>query len=223
MEHIFETIQFATRDGIIVAGDFYEADGNRGVLLLHMMPAARKSWIDFAKKLQEAGFQVLAIDLRGHGESQGGPDGYKNFSDAEHQASRFDVIAAIEFLQSRGVIDFHLVGASIGANLALQYAAEHPEVKSVVLLSPGINYRGVRTDGLVRGLDPGQSLYLVSGGDGDAASRETVSGLIKETLRGPARMLKIFDDAEHGTRIFEKHPEFMDELIVWIKTSSNAT
>ena len=90
-------IKLNTSDGVGIAADYYEADGCDGIVLAHMMPADRRSWRVFAERLQKGGFRVVAIDLRGHGESAGGPVGYKNFSDREHQASVCDLAAAAHF------------------------------------------------------------------------------------------------------------------------------
>lgn len=211
-----ERVEFATKDGTKIIGDYYSVKSPRGVLLLHMMPADRKSWVEFAGKLQKAGFQALAIDLRGHGESEGGPNGYRNFSDSEHQASRLDVEAGAEFLKARGVSELHLVGASIGANLALQYLAEHPEVRSAILLSPGLNYRGVLTVPALEKVSEVQGAFFVAADD-DAYSRDTVLELSQKFPFEGRRLLKIFDAGGHGTKLFEAHPEFMEELIEWLR------
>ena len=209
-----ETVKMNTKDGVEIIGDYYEAQGNKGALLLHMMPADRKSWIKFAEKLQANNFKVLSIDLRGHGESQGGPDGYKKFSDAEHQASIFDVEAGADFLKEKGVSALHLVGASIGANLALKYLAEHPETKSAILLSPGLDYRGVKTSDLTQ-LAESQAVYAIASED-DQYSFETVKKLFETASFNDSRMIKIFKDAGHGTTIFEKEPEFINEAVDWL-------
>lgn len=212
-----ERVEITTQDNVKIIGDYYPAKSKRGVLLLHMMPADRKSWASFAGKLQPAGFQALAIDLRGHGESEGGPNGYRDFSDTEHQASRFDVEAAADFLKSRGVSDLHLAGASIGANLALQYLAEHPEVKSAVLFSPGLDYRGIVTAPALEKVREEQGVYLVAADD-DSYSRDTVNELSRKISLDGRRAQKIFVRGGHGTKLFEVYPEFMDELIEWLRS-----
>lgn len=218
-----ERVEFLTQDDIKIVGDYYAPEGgrhitngeSRGVLLVHMMPADRKSWTSFAEKLQKKGFPVLALDLRGHGESEGGPRGYKNFSDAEHQTSKLDVLEGAKFLRSKRVDAFHLVGASIGANLALQYAAEHPNARSAVLLSPGLDYRGITTEELMGHLRQNQAAYLVASEE-DTYSRDSVNRLAEKISLDERHKLKIFTDAGHGTAIFEKKPEFMDEIIEWL-------
>ena len=149
-----QTEHFTTKDGLTIVGDYYPGTGKSGVLLLHMMPADRTSWQQLAGQLQENGFHVLAIDLRGHGQSTGGPNGYQAFSDAQHQQSIFDIESAVEFLRSKGIEKIHMGGASIGANLALQYASQHQEIASAMLLSPGLDYHGIHTDIWIENLKP---------------------------------------------------------------------
>lgn len=211
-----KVVQVSTKDNVDIAGDFYEYEGaKKGVLLLHMMPATRSSWKAFADTLQTAGFAVLAIDLRGHGESQGGPDGYKDFSDAEHAASRADVERAADFLREQGVSELHIAGASIGANLALQYASEHQETRSVILLSPGLVYRGVATAPALAALAPDQGVMLAASED-DAYSFESVGTLAQTLSFDEAHQLRTFANAGHGTTMFEHEQEFMDELVMWL-------
>src|SRR3989344_4533312 len=98
-----EKINLTASDGKKISADFYPAKNPKGWLLLtHMMPATKESWGNFAKSMQESGYSNLAIDLRGHGESEGGPDGYQKFSDAEHQAGIRDLEVGWDFLKSRG-------------------------------------------------------------------------------------------------------------------------
>lgn len=218
-----EPVELKTEDGVKIIGDYYPPTAerqisngeSRGVLLLHMMPRDRKSWVSFAEKLQRAGFPVLAIDLRGHGESGGGPDGYKKFSDVEHQASKLDVLEGAKFLRSKRTDAFHIIGASIGANLALEYAVLHPNARSVVLLSPGLDYRGVKTEDAISGLRSAQAVYLVASEE-DTYSRDTVNRLAGKISLDERHKLKIFTNAGHGTTMLEKNPEFMGEIIAWL-------
>lgn len=211
-----ERVTITTQDNLAIRGDYYTVQGSKGVLLLHMMPADRKSWIPFAEKLQGAGFSVLAIDLRGHGESQGGPEEYKKFSDAQHQASRLDIEAAAGFLKEKGVTELHLAGASIGANLALEYLAAHPEAKSAILLSPGLDYRGIKTEAPLGKIASQQAVYLVASEE-DSYSFDSINTLARQFSFDGQHVLKIFQNSGHGTVMLEKNPEFMDELTGWLQ------
>lgn len=225
LQPVMETVTFETKDGIVVVGLYWN---NRdfhapAVLLLHMMPATKESWNNFALKLADAGFRVLAIDLRGHGEStmqtinaEHQTLNYKNFTDAEHQKSLLDLEAAVEFLKSKGASKIHLVGASIGANLSLQYLAEHSDMRSAILLSPGLDYRGVKTEGFVARLHEGQAVYYAAADD-DPYSAQTAKTLLQKTPDSMEKELKLFDRGGHGTNIFSSHPELMGDLVNWLK------
>ncbi len=217
---MIKKVKLKTSDGADIAGDFYPAEGKTApaVILLHMMPSNKGSWKDFALKLNAAGFQCLAIDLRGHGESQGGPDGYRKFSDAEHQANINDAAAAAEFFLTRGVPleDISLAGASIGANLSLWFQSEHPETRASVLLSPGLSYHGIDTEPMAKKINENQAVFLAAGGENDEYSSETARKLFA-VLKSENKKIKIFPNAGHGTAMFSEEPMFMDEIIAWMR------
>jgi pimeloyl-ACP methyl ester carboxylesterase len=118
------------------------------LLLLHQWQSDRHSYDEFAKRMQANGFTVLSIDGRGFGESTKKADGTNvtaGRSDADVKAMLGDVGAAIDFLKKQKNVDaskIGIVGASYGSSLAIIYAADHPDVKAVALLSPGLNYFG---------------------------------------------------------------------------------
>ena len=219
MRKIFLT----TKDGVKIAANLYPAESPTGwIVFSHMMPAAKESWNDLAEWLCGAGYEGVAIDLRGHGESVSGgltrELNYRNFSDAEHQKSIFDLEAAADFLiQERkaaaGKISF--IGASIGANLSLQYISEHPEFKTAILLSPGLDYRGVKTEPLAKSLKIGQKVFFVSAKDdirsgGDNA--EENQKLYDLTSREVEKKIKIYETGGHGTDILASHPELAESI-----------
>lgn len=212
-----ELISLKTSDGVTVIGDYYEGGGEKAVLLLHMMPATRASWIAFANKLVAEGFSALAIDLRGHGESTSGPDGaldYKTFTDAEHQASIHDVESGIEYLMKRGMKEINIAGASIGANLAFAYAAGHPDIRSVILLSSGLDYRGVNSEAAAPKISEPARVYLLASNE-DEYSAASVKDLF-EKLQIKNKKLEVLEGAGHGTTILERKPEYLDTLTSWL-------
>ena len=220
MQKIFLT----TKDGIKIAASLYSAESPKGwIIFSHMMPAVKESWNDLAEWFCGAGYESVALDLRGHGESA--LDGltrrlnYQKFSDAEHQKSILDLEAAVEFLikERKAAADkISFIGASIGANLSLQYVSEHPEFKTAILLSPGLDYRGVKTEPLTRNLKAGQKVFFVSakddihsGGNNNAEENQKLYDL---TPAGVEKKIKIYETGGHGTDILNSQPE-LAELI----------
>ena len=67
-----------------------------------------------------------------------------------------DVRAAARWLATRPNVRpdaIGIVGASLGASLALLAAIDLPQVRAIALLSPSLDYRGLRTDvGLIKRL-----------------------------------------------------------------------
>lgn len=218
-----ERIILKTKDGVEIVGDYYSAEKTgapfdyaqgKALVLLHMMPADRNSYKTFARKAKEAGFQSLAIDLRGHGESVNSGKGkldYNKFGDKEHQESILDVEAAVEFFAEKGISPekIYFIGASIGTNLALWHIAEHPEFKKAVLLSPGLDYRGIKTAPLAEKLNENQAVFLAAA-EGDSYSAESARKLFD--IAKSKKEIKIYGGSEHGTNLFKTNPELMEEI-----------
>ena len=215
MQKIFLT----AKDEVKIAANLYPVESPRGwIVFSHMMPAVKESWNDLAAGLQNVGNESIAIDLRGHGESVSAETrklNYRNFSDEEHQKSILDLEAAVEFLikeRKAAPAQISFVGASIGANLSLQYISEHPEFKTAVLLSPGLNYWGIETEPLAKNLKAGQKVLFVSSLDDRNAENnaEENQKLYDLTPAGAEKKIKIYTNGGHGTDILKTQPELAD-------------
>lgn len=199
-----------TSDKVKIAYNWYPVDNPRGYsLLIHMMPATKESWKGFAEEMAKEGYESLAIDLRGHGESEGGPSGYQKFSDEEHQKSILDVEAAIGYLKELGADwdKIAIIGASIGANLALQALTNHKVIKKAVLLSAGLNYRGIGAEPLVKKLSAGQGVLFFSSEDDQRAGGNNVEmnqRLYDLVPPGVEKEIVIYKKGGHGTDFLDQ-------------------
>ncbi len=101
--------QFKGFAGVAIRGDRLGDPDDPLVLLVHGGGQTRDIWRDAAAALVKAGRQVIAIDLRGHGESEWPVDARYDFG-----AYVEDLRAILAQLPSRPVI----VGASIGGWVA---------------------------------------------------------------------------------------------------------
>ncbi|MEK6973718.1 MAG: alpha/beta fold hydrolase [Nanoarchaeota archaeon] len=184
-------LQFKTSDNINIVGNYYDADSDKNVILLHRLNVDKSSWDDFPLELRKNGFNVLAIDLRGHGQSD---LNWNNFGAKEFNDITKDVEAAATFMNSRHEGTFFIIGESVGANTALNYALKNKASK-IVLLSPGLDYRGIKTDASSLNTD---ILFVVS--KDDAYSYESVQKLYRQS-KGK-KELKVYDSAGHGAQMF---------------------
>lgn len=217
------SLPFSTKaeDGLVLKGTLYLPDGVKEarpvVILLPMMANDRKSWGDFPKKLSAAGYVVLAMDQRGHGESvwRGKKKvTYSQFTNGDFAKMVSDLDAVLAVLAKEKNADISragILGASIGANAALVYAAGHPAVKAVALLSPGMEYRGITTAEAAAAYGNRPALVVASKDDSySASSAQKLAGKI-----GATASLKIYDGAEHGTRLFAEQKDFGQFLLDW--------
>lgn len=211
-------IELRTKDGVSIIGNHYRGiKESPGVLLIHMLPRTKESWDGLAQKLLASGFGVLAIDLRGHGESEGGPEGYKNFSEEETKASIDDVKAGTRFQKEEGHNPLFVLGSSIGANLSLQALGDDADIKGAVLLSPGLSYFGIETLPVAKKITEHQAVMIIAARDDERRYRNAadMAQEIFNALSTSKKELKLFDTGGHGNDLFLNHPNLEDDIIRW--------
>jgi len=199
-------VRFATSDHYTLAALYQppEEKGGRIVLLVHGVGAGKGEWDALAQKLWDSGLGTLAIDLRGHGESSGN---YKTFDKKALWPSCVnDLGAAMAFLKKKGYKTSRIgaVGGSIGANLVSLIAAQNKGMPFVVLLSPGMNYRGVSPAAL-----KDRRVYLAAS-PGDPTAYEAVQEL---SARDGGTVAK---GNGHGAQMLQDS-KFVDALVDWIE------
>jgi pimeloyl-ACP methyl ester carboxylesterase len=161
-----------TADGLQLSATF--RPGTRGqesvpVILLHMWKGSRKDYAGLAEYLQRQGHAVLVPDLRGHGDSAGGPLTGRKLDPAKLSKNDFyemrygDMELLRRFLVEKndaGELNLNklcIVGAEMGAVVGVYYAlndwtqirreanraAAAQDVKGLVLISPDWDFRGM--------------------------------------------------------------------------------
>jgi dienelactone hydrolase len=207
-----QRVSFRTDDGVTIAATWYEPSVRPApaVILVHMLGRSRRDWDGFASRLAASGIGALAIDLRGHGDSP-----YVNSSDsaAGYGAMVKDLTAARRYLNTRGEVRpsrIGIAGASIGANLAALEAAGDNGIVSLALLSPSLDYRGLRIEPAVRKYG-NRPMLLVSSDDDPYARRSAID--LQKT--GGIRELLSLVGAGHGTNMLSRSYELPQALIDW--------
>ena len=110
----------------------YVVDGDGPpVVLIHGMAASLSDWSRLMPLLVSAGYQVVAVDLLGHGDSTK-PDDPKGYSAKVVYAALEDSLDHIGIEPP-----FYLVGHSLGGYMSLTYALNHPDrVRAMTLINP---------------------------------------------------------------------------------------
>lgn len=157
----YRVIRLITRDDLGLSAAYYPVDvqGAPAVLLLHSRGKDRDEWADIAPIFRRNGIAALALDLRGHGESvrrltADGPQrvDYQKFRPRDYQDMMMDLNMAFDWLADQPGIDKHrigIIGADLGANLALRYAAFNDQIAALLLLSPSLDIQGIRTEDII--------------------------------------------------------------------------
>jgi len=133
-----QIVEFHSPDGLTLRGDAWGKPDGQPVLLLHGGGQTRNAWGETARVLAEHGYYAVAIDLRGHGESDWSKNG-------EYGIVQF-------LVDTRSVIDQFatppiLVGASLGGIISLILVGEslEPVSKAIVLVdvAPHVQQGGI--------------------------------------------------------------------------------
>jgi len=202
-----EAIQRQSADGVALAADYYPSDADAApvILALHMLNSQRSAYAPLIPDLRAAGYAILNIDMRGHGASAGSQDW------GQIQA---DLPEWVAWLEAKGQLPesgLAVLGASIGANVALLGCADVPACKGAIALSPGLDYRGVQPEGA---LAEGLTALLVAA-QGDVYSANSVRQLFGQA--SGAVSARLYSGRAHGTRLFDSDYASISRLILqWL-------
>ncbi len=205
-----QRVTFRTDDGLTLTATWYETSSRPApaVIFVHMLQKSRRDWDQVATQMAAEGIGGLAIDLRGHGDSPGSPQDYSGMVQDVRAARRF-LASHAEVIPSR----IGIAGASIGATLAAMASADDPTIVSLALLSPSLEYRGLRLDQAIKKY--GARPALLVAGDDDGYAVRTVRDLAK--AGGGVREVLLLPRAGHGTAMLAGETDLGRRLLEWFR------
>ncbi len=122
----FEEVALEASDGVALAGWYAPPTNGAAIILVHGAGNSRESVRSYAEMLVDHGYGVLALDLRGHGESEG-------LSNRLGWQGTRDIEAAAAYLQAQpGVERIGGLGLSMGGEVLLGASADVPAMQAVV-------------------------------------------------------------------------------------------
>ncbi|MFA6582727.1 MAG: alpha/beta fold hydrolase [Elusimicrobiaceae bacterium] len=145
-----QSVTLKTEDGWTLSGTFRPPQPDMPVLLfMHAYKEDSEGWQKLARSAADLGYGYFLLDFRGHGKSLSGPAGsatYETFdkggADNEYNRMTADADAALVYISSTAMVPetgIILVGAGLGANIAIKTAAAHKEISMMALFSPTLN------------------------------------------------------------------------------------
>lgn len=212
------TVAFETSDHVSIQATVYSptAKSGPGLILLHQAGSSRESWAPFARVARTDGYFAIAIDMRAHGQSTALP-GHSNpstFTADDWLVVLKDIPRAKQELIEAGADpgQIAIMGASIGANLALRYAATDPQIQAVVLISPGEEYNGIGITQTAQTYNSRPILLMATQSDGYAArSAKKLDDLAPEYTE-----LRLYPGAAHGTDLLTAVPVAAEQVLMWL-------
>ncbi|WP_164519674.1 alpha/beta hydrolase [Nocardioides ferulae] len=124
----YEDVRLPTADGVDLAGWWVPSENGGAVVLLHGAGSTRTAVLDEAGVLADAGWGVLLLDARGHGESEGSGMDFGWWGES-------DVAAALDFVAAQAGVSAErigLLGLSMGGEEAIGAAGADDRVRAVV-------------------------------------------------------------------------------------------
>jgi len=214
-------IEFLTKDKFILSGDLYITSTKSDkplVVALHSFSLNAKTWQKLAESLRTKGYNVLTMDLRGHGRSIYNENlklksRYK-FNKNDWQKLPTDVIESIEYIKTNypniNCKDVIFIGADIGASAGVLAGVNlKKQPVKFVMLSPMINFKGLYIPVKIANYTDTKFLILLSKSDKVLFNFYTKDKPIIKTypIGGP------------GSQLIKSNPEAIGDIINFIMTN----
>jgi alpha-beta hydrolase superfamily lysophospholipase len=192
------------------------------IALMHGFAGDRVALSSLARRLADSGYAVLAFDARGHGENRSP----LRRGLVRADAFRDDFAAAIDYLRLSPFVDgerLAVMGHSMGAGAALDFATRDAGLDAAVLISGGF-----RLDGPYR---PANALFLVAERDPPrirSRAAELAARLAEMPSAEPGRSygsfaagtavrLALVPETDHLSIVWRGAP--LREMVAWLDAS----
>jgi pimeloyl-ACP methyl ester carboxylesterase len=205
-------VTLKTADGVALKADANGA-GTTAVILLHGEGRTRADWASVGADMVRSGMLVVAVDLRGHGESP--LAGGAALDDAGWAKMSADVQAAVAWARAKGATTVSLVGVDVTGIVALQVAVADPKIASVTLVSPRVSGHGIKISEVLPTYKDRPILFVA--GSTDTIGVRTVAAL--ETNTVAPYLASIVDGGTTGPGLFARDPDAGGLLVAWVRSA----
>ena len=216
-----ERVEFFSQDGVSIRASYYSSRQrySPAVLLLPEFRQSRAFWDRASAYLSDKGYAVLVIDFRGQGEStQLGERSldWAFFPNTYFKLFLLDINASMNFLHFQPGVDqsrMAIMGAGLGANAALLFASGDKRIEGLILISPGLNYRGLEIEEAITKYGNRPILIIVSRDD----CYSLYSSKRLYSLAKGRKELKIYPNAGRGAKMPKRRADIMEFISQWLK------
>jgi len=233
------TFKLHSFDGSPLAASFYPSKLGSSASVVMLVHEANRSRKDFeepvaelkgqglAEHLQEEGYAVFSMDLRGQGQNP-----RRALSASNRSLLAEDLQAAYVFLLDRhnrgdlNVAKFGMIAVGEGANLAVAWAYQPgaavstegrpSDLNALVLISPYPAGSGYVLGHILPSLAPRTPLALLAGSK-DNASKNAVEFVRRRVERARLNKVELFPSSLHGYKLMRLEPEVTPAIIRFLE------
>lgn len=191
------------------------------VLLLHSLGYSSSDWGNLISYLNQSGYAVIAMDLRGHGKSIYNSNLQRKtwtyFTEKTYQKLPNDAVAILKQAQvvSKKVDlnNWAIVGADIGANTAVLTAKMYPKKpKTMVLISPSMSFKGLYIPVAMTEIGTMPILSMVSNQDGYSLKEQRKLAKFSQG----AFYAKNYPRGGMGMMMIKSNPSMAIDITKWV-------
>lgn len=217
--------EIETKDEFTLVGDFYPSRVKDKkmplVFLLHSFGGKSSDWGPLPQKIVEGGYNVFALDLRGHGRSVYNANlryrTYKQFTSDVWAKFPKDVLEVINYLKDTySKVDYTkiiFVGADLGANAAVLAGDElKPRPIKMALISPAQIFKGLYIPIVISNYPNTPMLILASSSDTHFANQAKMLSRFIQS----AQTIKLYPHGGSGTILLKRNPSAYDDIVKFI-------
>ena len=140
-----ETIKYASKDGLEITADLYEAKNASGfIIMFHQAGWSRGEYKEIAPKLNKMGYSCLAVDLRSGGQVNGVSNETNKRAKSDGKTTTYtdafqDIEASVAYVKKQFKPGKLIIwGSSYSSALSLKYGGDYPDaVNGILSFAPG--------------------------------------------------------------------------------------
>ena len=198
------------------------------VILLHSLNGSHRDWGQLPARLVDAGYAVLTPDMRGHGKSTRFGPSWRLFKSRDWGRLPDDTVSMMKFFKNNedypqvDVTRTAVIGASVGANAALEAGAQDNAtdsfIKAIVCLSAGLDYKSLEA---TKPIYRYKNSLLMIASQNDTYAYDSTK-MLHRLHTGPQSVL-FFKDIGHGTDMVQFFPKLQDKVLEWLTKNNPPT
>ncbi|MGV9197512.1 MAG: alpha/beta hydrolase [Promethearchaeia archaeon] len=195
-----------------------------GIVVAHGFCGNKQYMQPLSIELVKRGFTVVAIDLRGHGSS----DGYLSGLRRSHENNPLigDMMAAVEYLEEMGISKIGLVGHSMGGRTSLLVSEEYPDkIEAMVSIGMiGFDYNFSKISNLMMGIGNFEQIFSKENAieflqTYTKKDEVEIGKLYGDFSRGDATKVVVGMTSEHLAEVLDS--QIIYETVQWFEQAFN--